>query len=76
MSQDFEGSFSFLFLAFDISLVCGLFSSIQIEMAGMVNDATCNTIPFLLNGISFVVRGGGGGGGRRFLCTYSLPTVL
>ena len=29
---------------------------------------------FILNGISFVVRGGGGGGGggrRRFLCTYS-----
>ena len=28
---------------------------------------------FLLNGISFVVRGGGGGG--RFCCTYS-TTVL
>jgi len=28
-------------------------------------------ISFLLNGISFVVRGGGGGGRRRFLCTYS-----
>ena len=32
---------------------------------------------FLLNGISFVVRGGGGGGGgrRRFLCTYSSTVV-
>ena len=32
---------------------------------------------FLLNGISFVVRGGGGGGGRRFFVpTIQYCTVL